>query len=244
MNEISPVLCAYCGAKLDALEIHFGDVCFQESCVRRRSEADWGSARTVAAEQTGVENPLSYPVIPVPAQSRELTPLPEERANAFRSHLAHTIDEAFSLERNGAEFHETEPETSWFPPELTEWLGSICAACSGYCCEAGGDTAFLTTDTIRRIARREPDITPAEIAARYRDRLPDESYEGACVFQSATGCTLPRGDRANICNLYLCRGLKLARDNWRESDTRRAFVARMSTSGLASYSFLDGGGSE
>ncbi len=238
MNPPSPALCTYCGAALDALEIHFGDVCFGETCIKRRAEKDWGAVRDRAAENDGVSDPETYPATPIPAQQRKIEPLPAERVALFRTHLETTIAAAFVLESEGAEFHEAEPESSWYPPALSEWLGAICASCEGYCCEAGGDTAFLSTDTIRRIMRREPGISAESIAARYLERLPAESYAGACVFQGPTGCTLPREDRANICNVYLCKGLKTAKWNWEEKGVRRAFLGRMSMNGLESYSFL------
>ncbi|NNE07241.1 MAG: hypothetical protein HKN20_01640 [Gemmatimonadetes bacterium] len=238
MEASSPVLCSYCGASLDALETHFGDVCFGETCIKRRAEQDWGAVRDRAAGTDGVSDPETFPATPIPAQQRKIAPLPAERAALFRAHLEKTIAEALTLESEGASFHEAEPESSWYAPALGEWLGAICASCEGYCCEAGGDTAFISTDTIRRIIRREPGLTAAAIAARYIERLPAESYEGACVFQGPAGCTLPREDRANICNVYLCKGLKTAKWNWEETGVRRAFLGRMSTNGLESYSFL------
>lgn len=238
MNTPPQVLCTYCSAALDELEQHFGDVCFGEACIKRRAEHDWGAARDSAAGTDGVSDATTYPATPIPAQFRTLAPLPEERAALFRAHLEKTIMDAFALETEGAPFHQAEPESSLYPPVLSDWLGSICAACEGFCCDAGGNTAFLSTDTIRRIVRREPGIRAHTIAARYLDRLPDTTYEGACVFQGATGCTLRRQDRDNVCNVYQCKGLKTAKWNWESTGVRRAFLAYMSMNGLETYRFL------
>jgi hypothetical protein len=40
--------------------------------------------------------------------------------------------------------------------------------------------------------------------AHYLGQLPETSVQHSCVYQSATGCTLDRSDRADICNRYHC----------------------------------------
>jgi hypothetical protein len=82
--------------------------------------------------------------------------------------------------------------------------GSVCAACRGSCCRAGGDQAYLTEETLLRSLEAHPDWTIARIREAYLKHLPAETVLNSCIYHSAQGCGLPRDLRSSTCNRYLC----------------------------------------
>jgi hypothetical protein len=82
--------------------------------------------------------------------------------------------------------------------------GQLCAACGGGCCNAGGDTAFLTVTTIRRFMAANPRLRPRDVLASYLDRLQQRTQRGSCVSQTESGCGLPRDMRSDTCNNWYC----------------------------------------
>ena len=73
---------------------------------------------------------------------------------------------------------------------------------------AGRNHAFLTVSTLRRLVAAEPTLTEAQMFQMYRGRIPESNMSGSCVFHGQHGCTLPREQRADLCNLFLCRDLQ------------------------------------
>lgn len=183
------------------------------------------------------------PVVLLPANSRELTPLPDEASAQFRRHLRLQITRAFALplrdnalpmsaEEAGArdEAGEIEgPAADSADLATGAVLGAACGTCRGECCTAGGTHAFLKAASLVRVraqlATEGSAPTPEEIEARYVSALPARHYRGSCVFHTTGGCTLPRGLRSNLCNRYLCGGLTQLSRAMVASGTDSAFVA-------------------
>ncbi|RZL00004.1 MAG: hypothetical protein EOP36_17325 [Rubrivivax sp.] len=100
------------------------------------------------------------------------------------------------------------------PPDLGEHLathapaspltGQVCAACKGGCCTSGGDSAYLSVNTIRRFMALRPALRPREVLAAYLDRLGTRTQQGSCINHTSQGCGLPREMRSDVCNHYLC----------------------------------------
>jgi hypothetical protein len=42
--------------------------------------------------------------------------------------------------------------------------------------------------------------------------MPDEHVLGSCLFHGKNGCSIPRHDRAQVCNKFLCDSAKLVGD--------------------------------
>ncbi|MCA9134007.1 MAG: hypothetical protein KDA45_12660 [Planctomycetales bacterium] len=116
---------------------------------------------------------------------------------------------------------ETEPQSEELSDEHTlpaldaiaaqrfsELAAQGCATCRGHCCYCGGDHAFLTAEVLRRIAKEEQIHQPSELAKRFLDFMPQQTFVDSCLFHGELGCGLPRHMRANICNDYLCPGLQ------------------------------------
>jgi hypothetical protein len=87
-------------------------------------------------------------------------------------------------------------------------VSAACAACSGYCCRNGRDSAYLDAKDIGRILSSRPNLAHDELAAAYVAAVPDETYAGSCIFHAAHGCNLPREMRSHVCLTYFCWPLK------------------------------------
>jgi len=142
----------------------------------------------------------------VPFQSKPVLPQPQARRRAFEARLDAILAESFAmpLPDGSPEEHDRANEA-----DEGALLDAGCAACRGHCCTQGGDShAFLGPEDIQRLRCRRPGLTMADARAAYLDLLPETSVLGACLFQSAQGCTLPRALRSDLCNEFRCRGLK------------------------------------
>lgn len=84
----------------------------------------------------------------------------------------------------------------------------LCTACAGGCCTKGGDVAYLTADTMRRVRTSFPDLSSEELLQRYSELIPTQSMEGSCIYHTQRGCALPRDLRSDTCNEYACEALR------------------------------------
>jgi type VI secretion system protein VasG len=94
----------------------------------------------------------------------------------------------------------------------------------GHQAHLGKEHAFLDAAAIRRFILFSALTDPLEIVYAYFAYLPEEAVIDGCVYQTILGCTLPRWMRAEICNVYRCKGLKQAERLVRRHDTRRLYV--------------------
>jgi hypothetical protein len=151
----------------------------------------------------------------VPHQDAPVETLPAERRAAFEAHLARIASEGFATAR---------PEDHWSPDDGCERgapepgpVVAACATCKGSCCRLGGpQMAFLTLRDVCRFRLTDANPTPEGFVARYLGHLPPASVTGACVFQGATGCTVPRAERAQICNSFRCMGVHKLIQDWHD----------------------------
>lgn len=231
--------CEECGGVLDDLRRAAGRrVCAELACqgalVRRRSR-EQAAARLARARrelsERGIE-PDREAWSLVPAFEGVEGPLTPTRRDAFVAHLTSIVEDAGEGgpgeggpgESGPGEGNAARADTPAAPPaditHLTHDEGRAleagCGGCRGRCCRGGGTTAFLTTDSIRGLWSRRPDLSRHDTLAIYTDMLPDTHVEGSCVFHGATGCHLPREVRSDSCNRYLCAELKGALRSWRE----------------------------
>ncbi len=137
----------------------------------------------------------------LPANERNVVPLPEERRAAFATNIRAAIDRA--LDDPDRPVPES-PEDSEAQAPL---IRGACSACRGSCCTQGGEHAFLYPDHFRRFLRNHPERSRDELVADYLARVPAESVQDSCVYHRDTGCALPRELRANLCNSFLCGDL-------------------------------------
>jgi hypothetical protein len=140
----------------------------------------------------------SYALVVLPSGPPTLAPLPERRRQRYRQHLDAIIAEA------------VEPGDTGSPLDPAAGEGSVplgaqlCTVCRGGCCVSGGEWAYLTAATIRRVMRLRPELQPGQVADEYLARLVDRTVEGSCVNHSVSGCGLPREMRSETCNDFNC----------------------------------------
>jgi hypothetical protein len=152
-------------------------------------------------QSVGLEHELPasrYPLLVLPNGPPTLAPLPEERRQRYRRHLDSIIGEAVEAGDTGT---APEPAADEGPVPLGAHL---CTVCRGGCCPSGGERAYLTAETIRRVMRLRPELRPEQIADEYLARLADRTVDGSCVNHTVTGCGLPRQMRSDTCNDYYC----------------------------------------
>lgn len=239
-----PAACRFCGAPIDRHQAARGAICAAPACQTRRVQEasravfhrnwdDYVERQRAAAMQAapaiaaalrqlgGQTGPVAIGV--VPRLDRPLTPVPADRRAAFTAWLDEIIAAAFAEPvpapeiEPGRRAREEAPE----PP----LIGATCATCGGLCCTLGGlQHAFLTAADIQRFRLRHPELDAAAVRAHYLDRMPERAVEHSCLFQSETGCTLDRADRAGICNRYHCNPQTQLLMRMREMQAEQAVI--------------------
>jgi hypothetical protein len=154
--------------------------------------------------------------IALPSGPRRTRALAERRRAGYRRRVMDLVAEAHdAVEEVLAE--DTEDAASTLP-------GRLCGLCRGGCCTRGGDHAYLTAGTMRAYMRRHPDMTDAEVVARYVDSLPPASQAGSCINHTPAGCALPRDMRSATCNAYACEPLARLLDAQRDDSGPRVVL--------------------
>jgi hypothetical protein len=223
--------CGCCGEELSAHQALSSGICDKPRCrdwkiarvgaellERRRREVMERlfdqQAPVVARAAAAIDaTPVTIVRGTIPWQGSPVAPLAPERRADFAEHLRWIVAEAFArpvprdglAERQAAEADET-PLTA-----------TACAACRGQCCSRGGTTGFLQPADIGRWRQRAPETPPDEIVDWYLGVLPQETIAGACVFQAASGCALPRERRSDHCNTFYCRSLQTLHERLEEA---------------------------
>lgn len=85
----------------------------------------------------------------------------------------------------------------------------LCAHCRGRCCQAGAAAhAFIDARLLERWRDEAPERSLHDAIDAYMAMLPPAHVEGACLYQTAAGCAMPRERRAGICNGFACDALE------------------------------------
>lgn len=225
-EKIARPHCGCCGAVLDAHQAFSSGVCDTERCrewkiakvgaellERRRRELIerlFDEQRDVVAKAAAEIGAAPDEVVRgrIPWQGSAVHPLDDGRRADFAEHLREIVAEAFDGEvpRDDLSARETNER-----PEAPV-TAVACAACRGLCCTRGGNTGLLRAADIARWRQREPEVTAEEVVGWYMERLPAETVHDGCVYQSASGCALPRDRRSDSCNTYYCRSLEMLRE--------------------------------
>jgi hypothetical protein len=139
--------------------------------------------------------------VTVPRSDKALVPVSHARVRRLREHIVEMLREATVLKK----------APSPYPPEPTGFAARVaraaCSLCRGWCCQKGGDDAFLDDQTMARVRRDRPQLDAQALLRIYVARVPVRAYQDSCIFHGVRGCTLDRSLRADICNVYFCRGL-------------------------------------
>ncbi len=215
--------CRHCGAPLTLLQQRSGSTCGAAGCRHRdevarmqRLAASVGRAALQAAAPLpgGAKAALLW----LRVHDMPLVPLSATRQAAHRAFLQQLVDEP--PEQSAEPLAEPAPAES-----LGEQEWRLCAQCRGRCCALGGQHhAFITLAQLLRWQQREPGRTLQDAVESYAARVAHAHLDGGCAYQGEQGCTLPREDRADICNSYACNSLISTQATLRD-DPQAAFVA-------------------
>lgn len=168
-------------------------------------------------------NPATVALLP--ANTRQLTDLSEQRKQAFLQHLSLIYQD---IQENKPKANKVYNELIHPPLEKDEGqlLGNACATCMGYCCRLGQTHAFVDYPSLKHMLDAQPDeLSEQTLIDLYSDYLPFKSYQDACVFQGSQGCVLPRELRSFTCNNYLCTDLLSYRKNIKQAGSSVTFAA-------------------
>ncbi|MDV6029410.1 MAG: hypothetical protein F9B45_04750 [Phycisphaera sp. RhM] len=206
------------------------------------------STRNQLADACGMEHPERYLPVCVPSYKAELVPMTADRREALRAFLLVLIEDCTSEadaepatptqapdQAGGADSsdHDAASET------LAEFLRVACTCCGGHCCTDGDDHAYFTVDSMRRYLARHPDRSPDAIVDDYLQHVPEETHEASCVYHSATGCSLPRPMRSDLCNSFECYGLTQLRDQVAENAGTGLFIAATNQQQVMHHRFVE-----
>jgi len=161
-----------------------------------------------------------FDILVIPTGIDKISTLPVERIEKYAAHLKQIITEADNTpdastarsDQNMRERAETVETKFSAESSLRAISNSLCAMCKGGCCTAGGNVAFITSATIRRVKEQMPDLSNEDILQAYLSRLSAQTIKGACINQTDSGCVLPTEMRSDICNGFYCDSL----DNWQD----------------------------
>ncbi len=173
----------------------------------------------------GIREPDSFPLVVTPSVTAGLAPLPEQRKGVFREHLTALVEQVFNPSPAPVEPPER-PSTR--PPEpeprVRTVLEQACARCRGFCCQGGGDHAYLDVETLRAYRAAHPEQDASAVTAAYLDRVGSRTYRGSCLYHQADGCALPREMRSDLCNRFFCKALLEFQHNLPVSGSVRGFL--------------------
>jgi hypothetical protein len=194
----------------------------------QRLRATGESRKLRAAGAAGVEHPQDFAVVVVPHIKTPLRPPDEERIGRVRARLESLVNWAFTHEPDDSELPRRpgwssagEPDSSVYQPEdiaadatAVESLlfAAGCRLCRGACCRTGADHAYLNIRQIREFIAAHPEFSAEEVVEAHLSHVPEMSIENSCIFHGERGCTLPREMRSDMCNRWICRGLKEIRE--------------------------------
>jgi hypothetical protein len=117
----------------------------------------------------------------VPRSDKALVPTSAARVRRLREHLIEMLREATALEK----------APSPYPPEPTGFAAGVaraaCSLCRGWCCQKGGDDAFLDDQTMARVRRDRPQLDAQALLRIYVARVPALAYQDSCIFHGKRG---------------------------------------------------------
>jgi hypothetical protein len=217
-----PAGCRVCGRPLSFHQQVSGQLCSDWQCKLTLLEQEMDVHRNKVATMIGVRRPETYPMVVVPDDPAGMGRLPQSRRQAHINHIYNLCLQTDAIEAQDNDPSCKSDSAEFEPPAVI--ASTVCAVCRGTCCHLGKEHAFLDAAAIRRFILFSALTDPLEIVYAYFAYLPEEAVIDGCVYQTILGCTLPRWMRAEICNVYRCKGLKQAERLVRRHDTRRLYV--------------------
>ncbi|MDB5865372.1 MAG: hypothetical protein JWO70_3178 [Betaproteobacteria bacterium] len=220
------ILCRHCGAPLDALTRRSGaGICGSARCRHQtdqehtiRLKAAIGSAAPAAA-CAQLPHLREHPPAVVWLQhcEEQVVPVNADDRQQHRAYLESVVADGMIIDRS-----RLAPSTA---DDKLQQGARLCGQCRGRCCQHGADwRAFIDLTVLQRWQQEEPGRTLANAVEAYLSMLPTRHVRGACLYQGATGCAMPRERRAEICNGFACETLQQV-GGLAENDPARAVLA-------------------
>ena len=163
---------------------------------------------------TQAENLRQAPhVATVSSGSIKQVTLSDKRITSYRSHVETIIEQAFSGQlpkgipdhaKNDAVKSAVVTRKIENNPALSVLNEQVCGICKGDCCKEGGNEAYLTVFTIKRVRESQPDLSAGEIFNEYLSRVSNITIGNSCINHTESGCALPRQLRSDTCNNFFC----------------------------------------
>jgi hypothetical protein len=179
------------------------------ACIRRdqaqRAAEDRAHAAVWAVVQLHLGSVVAEDTVrlAVPSGPGRRVPLAQRRVTAYRQHLQTVVAEAMAGDEAAAPVKAAAKASASGSPMQQH----LCGLCGGGCCTHGGDHAYLTADTVRRVMRHHPQWSPADVVQAYLDRVAPRTERLSCINHTAGGCALPREMRSDTCNDFACAAL-------------------------------------
>lgn len=205
----APARCAHCGQPLSTLlRQQRATHCRAAPCLASADQARAAQRRAQLAAQASAAAAHQHPAGQAPARVAFLQPwsavqlpvTPTQRS----SHLAHLQ----AVVADGIVIDRSRLAAFTAVPGLPQ-ADRLCAHCQGHCCQHGlGWHAFMDLRSLQRWVDTQCGATLADAVAHFMAQVPAEHADGGCLYQGASGCVLPRDQRADICNGFACPPLQ------------------------------------
>ena len=201
--------CRYCGAALDPLTRRRGVAhCDAAPCRHKAEEARITRIRKALAAAAPAAAASQLPHLAKPPAlvwlkhwEPQIVEISAEERDQHRAYLQAVVAENRKIERG-----RLAPSTA---DDRHPQGARLCAQCRGRCCEHGADwRAFIDVTVLERWRDEAPERSLEEAVEAYVGMLPPAHVEGACLYQTAAGCAMPRERRAEICNGFACDSLE------------------------------------
>jgi predicted nucleic acid-binding Zn ribbon protein len=169
----------------------------------RENAAAWSGLRSKAGK-AGSE-PLRLLVPSGPARALRLS---QRRRAKYRAHLLKLLREVAALDVAPALASVAgEGQGAAMAAAPSAMPGQLCGLCRGGCCTHGGEHAYLTAATLRRVKAQQGCLSDEDVVDAYLARLPARSQARSCINHTSRGCALPMAMRSDTCNAYACEAL-------------------------------------
>ncbi|HLK36123.1 MAG TPA: hypothetical protein VKU41_05180 [Polyangiaceae bacterium] len=202
--------CKHCGKELDAHTRRMGGRhCRSAACLHREALAHTEqlkrglSVSAIAAARVHLPLLRRPPTVVVWLEHYEprMVDVTAEDRRDHRRYLESVVAEGTVIDR----LRLASPTADDGAPQGA----GLCGQCRGRCCAHGaGWHAFMDRTLLQQWQDKHPGSSPVEAAEAYLELLPERHVEGACLYQTAAGCAIPREHRAWICNGFACAPLQ------------------------------------
>ena len=209
--------CRYCAAPLTALARLSGvDSCGAAPCRHQAALAKTQRLQHNIAAAALAQEPAAQ-VVWLKHCEPQLVPLTAQSRNEHHAFLESVLATGYVTDSSAL----APPTADDSHPQGAR----LCAQCRGSCCEHGaGWHAFIDLTLLQRWQQQHANSTLHDAVQAYTDLLPESHVHGACLYQTALGCALPRQHRAEICNGFACDALQ-ATQRAAAADPRARVVA-------------------